>query len=208
MKLRIFCSVLLGLLAFNVSADTQSKSVLDAMTSKMASYKSYEIQFVLEMDGEFAGRIIVSGDKYFIDTEGMEVFSDGKVKYTYSLMDDEVILENADRTETDFLLNPSLFFKQDYGAFTHISKGSSTIGGRIVEVVELRPNKADSGISLITLYIDASTKLPVQLTTDLEQTDARSVIKINKITPNVTVTPSMFTFDKSKHIGVEVIDFR
>ena len=33
-------------------------------------------------------------------------------------------------------------------------------------------------------------------------------IKIDKVTPNIAVTPSTFTFDKSKHQGVEVIDFR
>ena len=41
----------------------------------------------------------------------------------------------------------------------------------------------------------------------MEDSDAAR-ITIRKITPNVPVQAAAFTFDKSKHKGVEVIDFR
>ena len=211
MKLKLFFALLLGLATFNVQADDKSKSLLDAMTAKLASYTSYKIDVSLDMNGEFSGyegSMTISGENYYIYTEDMKVFSDGKTKYTLLDSEDEVMIENVDPADADILSNPARFFARDYSGFDHRYLRSVTIGGRIAEAVEMKPLNSVMGIMSFLLYIDPVTSLPVRIDTSIQSIGASVVLNITKFTPNVPVTPSMFIFDKSKHPGVEIIDFR
>lgn len=203
---RILFSLLLCAGASSVWADGPARAALDAMVSKLAGYKTYEVQFTADMGsfGDFDGRMVVSGDKYYIDVNDYEVFFDGGMRWTYNDNDDEVVIENPDPADNNLLSNPSRFFKLSAEDFDSEHKGASDVAGRKVERIELKPRKS-VGQSII-LRVDASTKLPVGVT--YIEGGASTDITINKITPNVAVSGATFSFDKGKYPGVEVIDFR
>ena len=212
MKIRLFFTVVFALIAVVAKGDDKSKSLLDALTAKITSYKSYKVDFVASMQDEFSripGSFLVCGDKYFMDINGTEVYSDGKVKQTFNVLDNEVVIENIDiENDKDLLANPSRFFKQNYNDFNHTYKGTAVVGGRTVEVVELKPKESGTGFVYIDISIDPVTKLPVQVSSKMEGITALVNIRIDKITPDVEVSPSMFTFDKNAYKDVEIIDFR
>ena len=75
---RFLCLLLAGSLACGAAyADAKSKTLLDALTTLMNGYNSYEVQFTVRMDQEFGdmpGRIVVSGNRYYVSVNGAEVF--------------------------------------------------------------------------------------------------------------------------------------
>ena len=102
---RFFCLLLAGSLACGAAyADAKSKTLLDALTTRMNGYNSYEVQFTVRMDQEFGdmpGRIVVSGNRYYVSVNGAEVFFDGKVRQTYNSRDNEVVIETPDPSDNN-----------------------------------------------------------------------------------------------------------
>lgn len=103
--------------------------------------------------------------------------------------------------------NPARFFRLYDQDFNHVYQGTAIVGGKNAEVVRLTPKQSGSGYASILLQLDPVTKLPLGVVYNMEDSDAAR-ITIRKITPNVPAQAAAFTFDKSKHKGVEVIDFR
>lgn len=208
---RFLCLLLAGSLACGAAyADAKSKTLLDALTTRMNGYNSYEVQFTVRMDQEFGdmpGRIVVSGNRYYVSVNGAEVFFDGKVRQTYNSRDNEVVIETPDPSDNNILSNPARFFRLYDQDFNHVYQGTAIVGGKNAEVVRLTPKQSGSGYASILLQLDPITKLPLGVVYNMEDSDAAR-ITIRKITPNVPVQAAAFTFDKSKHKGVEVIDFR
>lgn len=209
----MFKKVLILSLAFcgclSAYAQDSSKSILETMTSKMISSDPYKVEFTAKMGdmfGDIDGMVVVSGEKYFIDANDYEIYFDGKQRYTYNCDAEEVVIEKADQNNVDFLANPSRFFRFYDSDFNHSFKERVQRSGRATDVVELRP-KSGSG-RIITLYVDASSKLPVSIIYRDGTGSQNTEIMIDRFIPKVQVEASKFTFDIKKNPDVEVIDFR
>lgn len=208
---RFFGIVILLLLTVTSNADERSKAVLDRMSAKVKAMSTYGVDFTASLDGEFnniKGRFVVNGPKFFVDVYDSEVYSDGKIKQTFSRENNEVIIESVDPDDKTILSNPMQIFNIYDKDFTHTLKGKSNVAGRAVNQIEMTPRTANGVFSNVVLNIDESNNLPVMVSYKLTDIGKTMIIKIDKVTPNIAVTPSTFTFDKSKHQGVEVIDFR
>lgn len=191
-------------------AEDQSASLMRNLAAKTASYKAYEVLFTASMKGEFSdlpGKIVVSGDRYYVQINDYELFCDGKLLYTYNGNEEEVTLEEPSKNDNSLLSNPARFFKMDEHDFNSSYKGKSTTNGKDVEQVELTPKTADSGYKAIRLHINPTTGLPIEVRYEADG-GVPIEIAIRKFTPNQAVDPGMFTFDKKKYKGVEVIDLR
>lgn len=202
---------LIFLFCGTLRADERSKRLLAELTEKMATYKSYQIDFVVSMPGQFTdvpGRFVVSGDRYYVSFNGTEVFFDGKVVSTYNPAQKEVIIETPNTQSGDLLSNPSRFFRLSEADFSHRYRGAVSRAGGSVEWVELTPLKTGEGYAMIQLQIDPATKLPVSVAYSADTKQDAVTIQIRKFTPDVAVTAAQFTFDRTKHKDVEVIDFR
>lgn len=207
---RIFLLTFACLLAGTAQADTKSRAMLDALTARLGT-SAYEVRFTANMSEEFddvPGRIVVSGSKFYVEVSGAEMFYDGKLLQTYNNAMNELVLETPDPRDNTLLSNPSVFFRLSDADFNHIYKGDITVNGRTLNEVVLTARTPGAGYTSITLRIDPATKLPVSVITLLDGISAPVEIAIDKITTNIPTTPSMFSFDKNKHKGVEVIDLR
>lgn len=192
---------------FSAGADERSKEVLRKMNAEISSYKAYTVEFVVTVDdsfGEIDGELTVSGDKFYMEVYGYEVFSDGKVQYTYNDEYNEVVIEKIDPSSTNILTNPSRFFRFDDNYFTHSYKERT---GN-TDIIELKPTGNDAGYSSLTVSVDTRTNLPVKIIYALDGVQTNEIF-IEKITPNVPLTAATFVFDPKKYPGVEVAgDFR
>lgn len=209
--IRTIICLLLCLSVSGLRAQDKGEGLIRGLASKIAGYASYQVDFTASMDGEFGdlpGRIVVSGDRYYIDMNGMELFCDGKLLYTYNSEEDEVTVEKPNPHDNSMLSNPSRFFRLSGEDFRFAYKGRAADGGKTVELVELIPKAADAGYHSIRVKIEPSTGLPGRIEYYADSASPPVEIRIGKITPNVPVSAATFTFDKSKHKGVEVIDFR
>ena len=202
--------VALCLSVVSVRADEKSKALLSALATEMAAYKSYEIEFTSSMEGEFGdldGTVIVSGERYYMSTPGMEIFFDGESIWTYTHDIKQVVRERP-RGGTNLLDNPVRFFKLYDEDFDHVYRGRTTWKGKSVDVVELTPRQSGEDYSSMLLRLDASTHRPLSLSYRVAGNFSPLEITVRKLTPNVPVSDARFTFDRRAHKEVEVVDFR
>ena len=123
---RIILPLLLVFTLTTAHADEKSAKLIRTLSDKIASGKAYEILFTASMENEFsdvAGRIVVSGDRYYVHVNDYELFCDGKLLYTYNSNEDEVTIEKPDPNDHSLLSNPSRFFKMDEQYFDNAYKG-------------------------------------------------------------------------------------
>lgn len=160
---RIILPLLLVFTLTTAHADEKSAKLIRTLSDKIASGKAYEILFTASMENEFsdvAGRIVVSGDRYYVHVNDYELFCDGKLLYTYNSNEDEVTIEKPDPNDHSLLSNPSRFFKMDEQDFDNAYKGSVAVGGRTAERVELTPKVKGAGYRSIRLLLDPQSGLP------------------------------------------------
>lgn len=212
MKIKVTYALLAALfcLAGPLKADEKSKALLSALSSEIAGYTSYEVEFTSSMKGEFSaldGKAVVSGDRYYMSTPGMEIFFDGESIWTYTHDIKQVVREKP-RGGTNLLDNPVRFFKLYDEDFAHTYKGRTNWNGKPVDLVELKPKNSGDSYTLMQLRLDAVTHRPLSLSYQVEGSSAPLEITVRKITPNVPVSPARFTFDRKAHKDVEIVDFR
>lgn len=204
----ILCFMLLPVLAF---ADGNSTAIIAKLSSLFGGYKNYEVQFTAKVDdgaGSVPGRYVVSGDRYYITVEDRQVYSDGKQKYEVNDTDREVTIDVINPKDKDLLSNPTRAFEFVDGSYTHTYKGETTYAGKKCAVVVLKPVAVGAPIQEITLMVDATSGQPVGVRYRIEGVTSPVEVTVRKITQLPSVSQSMFTFDKNRHKGYEIIDFR
>ena len=203
---------MLALLSGVVSrADEKSENLLRKLAATLDGYPSYEVKFTARMDGEFdniPGRYVVCGDCYRIEVNGMEVYSDGKIRESYNPADNEVTIDVVDPNDRTILANPTKVFNFLDDQFQHQYKGQQTVDGRTCDMIGLLSRQPNEAYDAIELWIDAVTGLPVQLDYQVAEASAQVEVKVGQIKRGEKLPLSYFRFDRESHPGVEVIDFR
>lgn len=194
----------------SLSADEKSKKILNQFSTKLNGYASYGVDFTASISAEaknIRGKFIVNGKKFTLNVYDMEVYSDGITMYNYSKDENEVTIEEVDPNDPNLFSNPARIFALYDKDFAHTYKGEREIGGKICDVIELKPNDLQSYTDIV-LTIDRSTMWPVQITYYSAMDDSTVDIKVSKFTPNIPVKAEMFKFDPRAYQGLEIIDFR
>jgi outer membrane lipoprotein-sorting protein len=79
--------------------------------------------------------------------------------------------------------------------------------GKAVQLIELTPDDAKKNYFKIQLTIDKKDKY-VSEAKVFDKSGNIYTYSIVKFTPNAKVTEDMFTFNKAKYPGVEIVDLR
>lgn len=199
---------LLPLLSFG---DQRSSELISMLSSTFGGYKQYEVQFTARVDQGaegVQGRYVVSANRYYITADDRQIYSDGKQKYEVNDTDREVTIDVVNVSDKDILSNPTRAFEFVGGAYASTFKGEITYAGKKCYVVELLPTVKGSAIEQITLMIAAATGLPAGVKYRIDGVASAVEVTVNKITKLPTVSESLFVFDKNRHKGYEIIDFR
>ncbi len=198
---------MLLLAAFSAHADTKSEALLKEMSSRLSGYKNYKVEMTVLYDGATGldrAVLIAEGDKFFLDLPDAEISCDGKAVYTYNKEDNEVIIENnADAGSV--LTNPAKLFAFDSKEFVSASAGERTVGGKKYDIIELKPVRGPMAYKLVVML--GEDRLPSSIVIRPEGESDIS-LQVVRLTPNVATDKNTFVFDKKKHPGVEVSDFR
>jgi outer membrane lipoprotein-sorting protein len=203
-------TVLTTLPAF-AQKDKRAQDILDAMSKKYKSLKSYQAAFTYASVGgganeSYKGDLTVKNEKFRLILGGQEVFTDGKTMSTYIKESNEVNVQDYDRNETSEL-NPTQIYSIYKRGFDYRFLKEQKQGGRLLEVIELKPNREKSPIASVQISVDKADK-SVRNWLIVNKDGKRTTYTITKFTPNANVQDSYFVFDKGKYPGVEVVDLR
>jgi outer membrane lipoprotein carrier protein len=213
---KFFTLLMMGSVVMAVHAQTkndpEAKKILDAVSAKFKTYKSPQASFTYQVENAQGkalstkkGTVTMKGNKYKVNMDGMEIYSDGKTVWNYDRSANEVTVNSVDggsaMTPQKLLTN---FYDDD---FYYKYNGEKKLGGKTVQEIELTPTDKNKPFHKVYLLVDKAGKT-IYSAKFLEKTGGRYSYTINSLKGTASVKDSDFTFDKSKHPGVEVVDLR
>ena len=214
-KLFTILSFSLAMLAVQAqtSNDPKAKKILDGVSTKFKTYKAPQAVFTYKVENAQGkalstkkGTVTMKGNKYKVTMDGMEIYSDGKTIWNYDKSANEVTINNVDAsgnamTPQKLLTN---FYDKD---FLYKYNGEKKDGSKTVQEIELTPTDKTRPFHKVYLLVDKSAS-SISTARFLEKSGSRYSYTISSLKPSATVTDKDFTFDKSKHPNVEVVDLR
>src|SRR5580692_8829800 len=194
--------------------DPDAKKVLDALSSKLNSYKAVQANFTLKVEdpkgklqGSRSGVIYLKGNKYHVSVVGgQEIYCDGKDVYTYDKSSNEVtITKNDPTTQT---ISPDKLFTNFYDKdYLYKLNGEDKLGVRTLEEVELTPLDKTKSFFKVLLYIDKVTHTPVSMKL-FDKGGNVYILDTSKINGAAALTDAQLAYNKAKFPGAEEVDLR
>ncbi|MBV6878594.1 outer membrane lipoprotein carrier protein LolA [Epilithonimonas ginsengisoli] len=186
----------MNLLAYGQTIDTRSKTILDDITKSYKAKKNSYFKFSYTAgDASQTGIFYSDNNRYKLKIMGTEQIFDGKKVYSISEEDKEVTIAKPNDNQVAF--SPLSYldsYKKDYNVRY---SGKKTISGIPVDVIKMTPVKSN-GLKSVTLYVNTPQKKLIKLEQVSTNNDL-AVITISNYKENQTLSPSIFTFDKSKY---------
>ncbi len=185
-----------SVMAFGQSIDSKSKAILDDITKNYKSKKNSYFKFTYSDGSQRQTGIFYSDNKrYKLKIMGTEQIFDGNKIYNISEEDKEVTI--AKPSENQVAFSPLSYldsYKKDYNV-KYV--GKKNISGIPVDVIKLTPLK-DNGLKNVMLYVNTPQQKLIKLE-QVSNNNSVAVISISNYKENQTLSPSVFTFDKTKY---------
>ncbi|QQL48657.1 LolA family protein [Mucilaginibacter ginkgonis] len=203
--------------------DADAQKILSAVSAKYKSYNGFKTDFALSVDNPQAGvkqsqtGTLVAKSKsnkfkvtLYSTSKGkaaaeQEIISDGKTQWTYLKKDNEVQVNDADKSGEG--INPAQIFAIYEKGYKYVYTGDQKVNGRLCQVIELSPLDAKKSIFKARLFIDKAKKEIVSANL-FDKNGIRYTYMIKNFTPQPQLSDAMFAFDAKAHPGVEVVDLR
>lgn len=193
--------------------DPDAKKILDAVSAKFRTFKSPQATFTYKVENAQGkalstkkGTVTMKGNKYKVIMDGLEIYSDGRTVWNYDRSANEVTVNNVDASGSAMTPQKLLtnFYDKD---FYYKFNGEKKDGGKTVQEIELTPSDKTRPFHKVYLLVDKQSNT-IYSARFLEKSGGRYSYTITNMKPAAAAADSEFTFDKSKHPGVEVVDLK
>ncbi len=210
-KMKFFLLFFSFVLLNNLSAqDVKSQAILDKLSLKIKSYKSFYVEFTAVIKNTTSGQNDnengkgwVKGDKYHAIYGDNTIISNG-VK-TWSITKDDKSVYEADNDDSDESLNPKKIMTLWENGFKNKYEKESKLNTEIVHVINLYPKDVTkSDYHTIILYI-SKTKNELKKAIMKLKDGTTMTYSIVKLTANPVIDDAKFLFDKKKYPDYTVI---
>lgn len=194
--------------------DSDARIILERVAEKTKSYKSIQADFELVIEDRkeniqtfSGGQILLKGNKYKVESMGSIVYFDGKTIWTYTEEFDEVIINEPDSLDDNFISNPAKIFYWYNRDFKYRYVGETLVNDRKMHEIDLYPRNLDQPYSRFKIFIDVDKD--ILSTIKVSGKDGIDyLISVKNYITNNELDDSIFTFDESKHKKAEIIDLR
>lgn len=205
--------LLIGLTSFSQTATTDQKSqaILDKLSVKMKSLKSFTIEFSTNIkntasgvNDNLIGKGGVKGDKYYVSFGDNTIISNGIKSWTV-VKEEKTVYEADAEEEDEESINPKKLLTIWEDGFKNKYIKEMTLNNEKVDVINLHPkNASDAEYHTIIVYISKSKnelkKVVMKMKDGTIMTHTMS-----KFVSNPTLADTKFVFNKAKFPGYTVI---
>lgn len=199
---RLLTIGMLVLLPYYLGAQTDRKAeeVLDKALSELSKTSGIRADFA----GTEQGFLLLKGEKFYLNSDGIQSWYDGKTQWSYVADTEEVNISHPTQEELQ-AINPYLILMRYKTDFDYNYKGTQTRNGVKGHEIVLTP-KHSGNREVIRVFISHSHQ---PLAIKVEQ-DGRTMSEINviKYQTNQKLEDGMFRFNKSLYPNAEIIDMR
>ena len=214
MKKCLLTIVTLGLIASQLMAqsDPKAQEILKGVSAKYKSYKSVSTSFKLNLLDQKSkkttvqsGTVSLKGAAYNFAMSGQTVMCDGKTTWTYMKESNEV--QVSDNKPSVDAISPTTIFTMYEKGFKSKFLADKKVSGKAIQLIELTPDDSKKSYFKIQLTIDKAGKY-VSEAKVFDKNGNIYTYSIVKFSPNAIVTDDLFSFNKAKYPGVEIVDLR
>lgn len=211
-KITIIILSLAVAMAGYAQSNSESKSLLDRAYQVYENSKGIKIDFSFSMieDGvvqiQQSGVAMVRGNKFKIESEGVDTWFDGKTQWVLMKDFEEVNISEPSMEELASISPTALLgmYKSGYNLDKPISK---TVNGKKVSEIKLTPTSSRSEFNNVVVSIDSANNTLVQVWLLLKN-GVENKINIKNYNTNYNFADKDFIFNKSNYPNVEIIDLR
>ena len=213
-RLLVLCAVALCSISQPAFAqnDAKAKSILEAVSKKINGLKSLKANFALHLlsaNGKTKqtkkGSFFMKGPKYRVSLGDQEIICDNKTVWTYVKAANEVQVSSYN--PNDQTLSPTKLFTNFYDKeYKYRYIGKKKVSGKNCDMIELVPTGSGKQFSKVELAVDQSHTIVGGNV--FEKNGNQYKYEVSGFTPNANVSDAIFSFDKKKYPGVEVVDLR
>lgn len=193
--------------------DPKAKKILDAIKKQYDSYKNFELEFTMEIEGEKKkeiqkGKLTQMNEKYRLDMPNQILVSDAKSTWYYLKKKNEVQINSVSTKSKDQILSPKTIMNayQD-GKYIFAITSEGTENNKKVNFIEFKPKDRNSDITKLRLAINKADNSIVSLRT-FNRDGSRILLKINQFKKDLQLDSNIFTFDASKYPNIKIEDLR
>lgn len=214
-KLLIIIVLLVSYGTGKAQIDQKAKDILDKMSNKYQSIPLYKTNFVYRLtnkvenvDEQFAGEIMVKGEKYVLLMSDQEIYNDGETIWTFIKEANEVNIDYYMPNDGD--LSPNNIYSAYKKGYRYRWMENKKMGSRTLDVVELQPENPkdpDKIFYRIILNIDQSD-YSIHSWEMYDRAGNVFSYTISGFNPNFQAEDSFFVFNAAKYPKAEIIDLR
>jgi len=193
--------------------DAGADRILRQVSAKYRSYKSLTADFQLVIENKKeksktteAGKIVIKGNMYKLELRDQEIVSDGKSIWTFLKEVNEVQINAAEPADDDAISPTRIFTIYESGFKTRFT-GDKKIKGVTVQQIELVPEDTKKPYFKIQLSINKEKHYIVSAVI-FNKDGTTLTYSVDKFNPDLPAPDNLFSFDTTKHPGVEVVDLR
>jgi outer membrane lipoprotein-sorting protein len=194
-------------------SEPEAKKLLKKVSKKYEGYDNMRVVFTLaistpenDVNDERSGTLYLKGDMYKLEMGKQEVINNGETVWTFLKDAKEVQVNNYNPDKDDNITPTDIFtiYDQDFLAAMNEEVAS---GDNSVKVIDMTPYEKDKNYFKIRLRV-SSSDYSIKSAKIFEKNGNRYTYNIKKFAADLNMPDSFFTFDKSEHPDVDVIDMR
>lgn len=194
--------------------DAAAKKILTEVSKKYDSYQTIQANFSFSaIQGSNKSAYTDAGtlyldkksNRYHITMNSQDMISDAKSLYT--ILKEEKEVQIAEIENSTDAIDPSNIFSFYKTGFKYNLVANERAGNTLLNVVQLTPTDTKKNYSKIKLRINKVTKL-IHDATIYDKNGGQYGYAIKSQVPNKNLDNSLFTFNKSKYSGYEIVDLR
>lgn len=200
---KIFLIVLLlgtALLQAVAQQDAKAESILNKMAATYRQAGGISLTF----GGTQRGKLLLKGDKFYLESGGIRTWFDGKTQWSYVAQNEEVNVSTPTPEELQSV-NPYALLTSYKKSFNYRYMGEKTRQGKRGQEILLTP-KASQDVKSITLNVKENGS-PVYIAIQL-QNGEKQEFQISSYQTSVNLPDATFRFNKQKYPQAEIIDLR
>jgi outer membrane lipoprotein-sorting protein len=191
----------LSLSSLQARKDAKAREVLDNTAAALKKSGSVKAEF----NGSMKGTLKMRGKQFYLKTDGVECWYDGKTQWSYLERAEEVSVSSPTPEEAQST-NPYLLLTSYQSGYQYEYAGTLIYRSRNVHKVVLTPDKVTT-VRRITVYMATYDYQPVYI--KVESTQGKAVeMYVTTYNKGQNYTDTTFRFDAKKYPGVEVVDMR
>jgi len=196
--------IVLAILACGLDTGAKSKTLRDFIDKVSSSLVSFDYSYSMKtlksnsrMTG--SGNVKVQGNAFMMDGNGLEIWCDGKTRWTVDRLAEEALVEYVDDSGDSYATNPALMITSVDSAFQEISFEASKFQGKVVDASVLSPlrkGKYSMDIAQLKLFFKSGTSIIVGAEAELNDGSVSEFTISQLVFSDLVETKEPFRFDE------------